>query len=43
MVEVTCKNCRRTWDYQGEKTAPSMVTCPDCYYKVRLPNSVTEQ
>jgi len=36
-MHVECNHCDNDWEYGGDKSHPSMVTCPDCYYKVRLP------
>jgi len=36
-MQLDCKRCGYEWDYTGEKMYPSMVNCPNCYNKVRLP------
>ncbi len=40
VIRVKCgrPDCEYEWDYKGERKYPAMVTCPQCYGKVRLPD-----
>ena len=35
MVILTCKRCKKVWDYKGKSTW--QAGCPQCGIKVRLP------
>jgi len=37
---ITCKHCGHTWPYHGNNT---YTTCPQCNYKVFIPNHINPQ
>jgi len=35
-LEIECRNCNNTFWYDGEKTAPNTVECPECNRKTDI-------